>query len=126
MRKRWLLGVVFMVAAIALAAQDLPKVTVNIPFQFMAGTKSLPAGRYELVPNERGTEIMVRNLQGRGEVAIPCLTRLAPRPGNQPSLLFDKVDSVSHLAEMHLPGIDGFMLKSTPGPHSHVTVTSGK
>jgi len=126
MQKHWLLGVVYVFAALALMAQELPRLTVNIPFEFMAGAKSLPAGRYELVPNDRGTEVAVRNLQGKGEAIVPCLTRLAPRPGSQATLLFDKIDSVTHLAEMHLPGKDGFMLKSTPGPHSHVTITPGK
>ena len=126
MGNRWLMCLMLILATTTLMAQELPKLTVDIAFPFVAGDKAFPVGKYEFSPNDRGTAVTVRSLQGRGEVVVPVMTRLAPRPGGQASLLFDRVRTDSLLSEMYLPGLDGFMFKGAAGAHSHVTVTPKK
>jgi len=123
MRNRLLMFLIPVLAAAPLMAQELPKLTVDITFSFTAGDKELPAGKYEFAPNDRGTAVTVRSLQSKAEVVVPVMTRLAPRPGSQASLLFDRVQAGSLLSEMYLQGMDGFMFKGAAGAHSHVTVS---
>lgn len=42
--------------------------------------------------------------------------------GSEPQIVFDKTESEYYLAEVHIPGIDGFDIRHAPGEHSHTRV----
>jgi hypothetical protein len=53
---------------------------------------------------------------------VRVITRLADLGGTEPKIVFDKTEKASYLAEVHLPGMDGFDVQHAPGEHSHTMV----
>ena len=107
--------------------------TFKVPFPFQAGGKKLPAGDYRIT--HKGSEqIIFRQEPNGSEVAIAVLKTL-PQPNPplaEPQLNFDAVGNFEPsyteymtdylLAEVWLPGQDGFLLHVTKGAHAHQTV----
>jgi hypothetical protein len=132
----WILAVLVF-ALVAGAEVCLAQGTFKIPFAFQAGGKKLPAGDYRIAP--KGNEqIILRREPGGSEFAIPVLKRL-PQPDPhmaEPQLNFDAVGNFEPsyteymtdyvLAEVWLPGQEGFLLHVTKGAHSHQTVKGQK
>jgi hypothetical protein len=109
----------------AIAQTDL-SARVEVPFSFVAGTKTLPAGEYALQPSNRDEEVTVRNAKTGETTFVPVLTRLGQRSGEQAEAVFDVVGNEHYLAELHIPTIDGFAFKAAPGKHTHVSVKGKK
>jgi hypothetical protein len=96
---------------------------VNISFEFRVGGKVLPAGQYKFAQDDRGQFVTITSA-GKSTVRaqIHVITRLAAGMHTTPKdahLVFDKVGSVRHLAELWIPGEDGFMLHSMKEQHEH-------
>jgi hypothetical protein len=98
-------------------AQNIVK--AEIPFAFVAGTKELPAGAYEFSVTSNNV-LMVRSAKS-GDMVVPILTRLAPRP-DAPIIYFDKSEDKSYLSEVYFSGVDGVHLQGAPGKHTHTKV----
>jgi hypothetical protein len=111
--------------------------TFKVPFPFQAGGKKLPAGDYRIA--QKGNEqIILRQEPNGSEVAVTVLKTL-PRPNPplaEPQLIFDAVGNFEPsyteyvtdylLAEVWLPGQDGFLLHVTKGGHAHQTIKAQK
>ncbi len=107
--------------------------TFKIPFEFKAGGKKLPAGEYTVAQKGEG-QILVTKMPGGTETGIPFTQRL-PQPTPplaEPQLVFDEVGdfapsyteymTVYVLAEVWLPGADGYLIHTTKGAHKSKTI----
>lgn len=102
---RALLGLVATFAlAVAANAQDLHRVVVNVPFDFVAGAKQMPAGRYTVsrVRSDAETALIIRSEDGRVSAVV-----LTNRGGANPStaaFVFRQHGDRYFLAEVSVPG----------------------
>jgi hypothetical protein len=109
----------------------------KIPFKFEAAGKKFPAGEYWVVQKGEG-QIVLRKEPGSEEVLIPFKERLAgpETPIEEPQLVFDMVGNFEPsyteyvtdylLAEVWLPGEDGFLVHTTKGAHQNKIVRGQK
>jgi hypothetical protein len=107
--------------------------TFKIPFKFEAGGKKFPAGDYGIALKDE-QQLALRQGSGGEEVLIPFTGRLAQlTPAVAESqLIFDMVGNFEPsyseyvtdyvLAELWLPGQDGFLVRLMKGAHQHQTV----
>ena len=97
---------------------------VEIPFDFVANDKELPAGRYEMMAESADqNRLAIRNLNGDHTFMLSVLTRLADVGGTNVRVVFDKTeDGKCFLSEVHMPNMDGFALQGAPGRHTHKVV----
>jgi hypothetical protein len=122
-----------MVAAMALvlvagarraSAQD----TFKVPFTFHAGDSKLPAGEYRVTQRDDGHLTLRQESTGK-EYQVAFTKRLSqPNPPvGEPQLVFDVVGNFEPsyteymtdylLAEVWLPGSDGFLVHTLKGAH---------
>lgn len=126
MRKCMASLAILFVVAFGCMAQQMPKIVVDIPFQFNADMNLLPAGTYELQPNGEGTHIQLRNMKTDERFLARVLTSLASRESNQSAVAFDVEGQNHYISEVHIAGIDGFALRITTGKHTHFTIPAKK
>ncbi len=120
--------VILVFALIVSVGFSYAQATFKIPFKFDAGGKKFPSGEYWLAPNGEGQLTLRQDSTGK-EFQIPFTKRLAqPTPPVQEPLLdFDMVGNFEPsyteyvtdyvLAEVWLPGQDGFLVHTTKGAH---------
>jgi hypothetical protein len=122
---------------VAGASVCLAQGTFKVPFTFQAGGKKFAAGNYRIDP--KGNEqITLRQESTGSEVAVTVLKMLPQTdpPVAEPQLIFDAVGNFEPsyteyvtdyvLAEVWLPGQDGFLLHITKGGHSHQSIKGQK
>ena len=122
---------------IAGSAVSYAQGTFKVPFKFQAGGKKFPAGEYWVAQKGEG-QIALRKEPGGEEVLIPFKERLAqPSPPlADPQLVFDVVGNFEPsyteyvtdylLAELWLPGEEGFLVHTTKGAHQNKIVKGEK
>ncbi len=120
-------------ALVAGSAVTYAQGTFKIPFKFEAAGKSFPPGEYWVAQKGDG-QITLRKEPNGEEVRIPFIQKLEqPKPPlEEPQLVFDMVGNFEPsyteyvtdylLAEVWLPGEDGFLIHTTKGAHQHQTV----
>ena len=101
-------------------------VTVDIPFQFYVGTKSLPAGTHKLMANANLSTINVTSADGKEKVMCPVLTRLSAKSDMEPTAVFDVIGNDHYLSEFYPSGLDGFCFKGAAANHTHLSIKSKK
>jgi hypothetical protein len=109
----------------------------KIPFKFEAGGKKFSAGEY-WVAQKGDKQIALRREPNGEEVLVPFIQRLeqSKPPLQEPQLVFDMVGNFEPsyteyvtdyvLAEVWLPGEDGFLIHTTKGAHQHQTIKGQK
>lgn len=109
----------------------------KISFGFIAAGKKLPAGDYLVAP-KGSDQIALKKLPDGAEVLVAYTQRLAPpaQPPAEPQLIFDIVGNFEPsyteyvtdyvLAELWMPGEQGFLIRAMKGAHQHKTVTGQK
>jgi hypothetical protein len=117
---------VFGLVAVVASAQGEKRINFETSFAFLLNGKEMPAGRYqfEALPGQGPSMLTLRNLQTNDKTAVQAITRLADLGGSEPQVVFDKTQDAYYLAELHVPGIDGFDLQHAPGEHTHARVTA--
>jgi hypothetical protein len=102
---RTLLG---LVAALMLTAgsnaQVLRAVVIRVPFDFVAGEKRLPAGRYTVqrISSDAETALLIRSEDGRSSAVI--LTNTGEPQPRTAELVFRRRGERYFLAEVSMPG----------------------
>ena len=103
---RTLVGLVMLLALVASAsAQAARRVAIEVPFDFVAGQKHLPAGRYIVSRVQRDGEsaLMIRSEDGRH--AAIFLTNSADATPARAELSFRRYDGERYfLASVSIPG----------------------
>ena len=109
----------------------------KIPFKFKAGGKTLPAGDYSVAPKTEG-QVALRKEPGGEEILIPFTERLAlpETPVEDLQLVFDVVGNFEPsyteyvteyvLAELWLPGEQGYLIHTTKGAHQNKIIKAEK
>jgi hypothetical protein len=84
-------------------AQDTEGVSVKVPFEFVAGGATLPAGTYTVgrISADASSGIAIRNY-GHGAFALPMV--VDGTPANAPKLSFERVGDKYFLTEADTPG----------------------
>lgn len=133
MKRQVVLAVAFAFVLIAGSAMISAQSTFDIPFKFEAGGKSFSPGKYWIAQKGDGKITLQKEPDGE-EVSIPFSQRLEqPKsPLEEPQLVFDMVGNFEPsyteyvtdylLAEVWLPGEDGFLIHATKGAHQHQTI----
>ena len=132
----WAVAAMMMLLAAGAAevtAQD--KFTISFPFQ-AAGIK-LPKGEYTIIPKD-DKHLTLRQVSTDKEFQIPFTKRL-PQPSPalaEPQLSFDMVGNFAPsyteyiteylLAEVWLPGAEGYLVHTTKGAHKTQIVKGQK
>ena len=124
-------------ALVAGATGAFAQGTFKIPFAFQAGGTSLPKGEYSVVQKD-DSHLTLRQEATRKEFQVPFTKRLAqPSPPlAEPQLVFDVVGNFAPsyteyvtdyvLAEVWLPGTDGFLVHTMKGAHKTQTIKGQK
>ncbi len=108
------------------AAQLTEAVIADVPFAFLIGTKSFPAGTYAFRPNDNLNEITVQSTKGKDSGVAAVITQLDPKSANEAAVVFDVAGANHYLSEVYIPGIDGFLVHGAPGKHTHLSVKGKK
>ncbi len=116
-------------AACFAAAQTQPSIKVDIPFSFAIEGKTLPAGMYEFKERpepSRVAAIRITNTKSKDAVFANIISRLDSRGPAETEIVFDVVGNDHFLSEVYIPGADGYLIKATPGQHTHVRLLAQK
>ena len=94
--------------------------SANIPFEFQAGKTTLPAGEYTFRLTDDRMGVTLFPAKG-SPIGLMVITRLGSGPGKgtDGDVVFDQVAGRNYLAEVWLPGEDGFLMLATKEQHSH-------
>jgi len=105
-------------------SQAQTSIRTDIPFEFYAGDKVMPAGKYEIVRNDAGPVSLIGPKNAR--VLMSVLTYLGRHDSDaEPELIFDKIHGQMHLSEVWFPGLDGYLLLGTKEQHEHAVLGPG-
>lgn len=125
MKGKILIAALLALAAVTIAYGADAIVKAQIPFQFTANGRLLPAGTYEFRINYLNSVLMVCPESKRTEIAVPFLTTLAApahSTATHADVVFDKVGERYTLSEIWAPGNDGVLVFATKGKHEHQIV----
>jgi hypothetical protein len=128
MRKQIAIALVVLVFTVyfCIAQGGPPGATADIPFSFIAEGKTLPAGPYQFTERDDPTVIVVRNGKTGESVIVPIITRLGTQAEKETNIVFDVVGNDHYLSEVRIADTDGYLLKATPGKHTHALVKGVK
>ncbi len=110
-------AVIFMLFVAAPSIGQAQGMLIEIPFQFLLGSQTVPAGTYTFSVDSFG---LVLQSGTSGQLHAMIITRLTGPPGflQGGSVVFDKTGALPILSEVWVPGSDGFLLHSIPKNHS--------
>ena len=122
MKARMILTVgLFAFLAVAAAYGQNAIVRAQIDFPFIVEGRTLPAGTYDFTRD--GMASIFKVTDGAKDVAsAQILTRVAAGMHTSPAdghLVFDKIGDAYTLAEIWIPGQDGYILAVTKAKHEH-------
>jgi hypothetical protein len=103
-------------------AAETHTLKAQIPFQFTAGSKLLPAGEYEFRIDYATSTVSVHSSSKGGETFVPFITTLAAAQHSTATdahIVFDKVGDAYTLSELCEPDAQGVLVYATKGKHEH-------
>jgi len=122
------LGSILLLMAAMASAQTVQRVTVTVPFSFVAGSHNLPAGDYTIELN-REKDTMILRSEDRSGNNVVMLARNSERAANpgQSYAIFQRYGSQYFLAEVWRQGagqtlIPGKLERELASKHSNVEV----
>lgn len=115
---------VALTAAVPLAhAQSAAGLRVSVPFDFVAGGKSMPAGEYVFTKGTAPNIITMASSSGRETLHLRIVTSLARVSAEDEHLLaFDKIGGRRILSEVWLPNRQGAAVFTARGEHEHEVI----
>jgi len=98
----------------------------KIPFAFSIGNTLHPAGSYTVSYDKSNLKVLSLRPENGPVISVPILTRLSPREHlkEEAQFVFDDVNGKFTLAELYMPGMDGFYLGSALVEHKHVIINA--
>ncbi len=122
MKKIMVSSAILLMVAFGSLAQQMPKILVEVPFQFRADTNLVPAGTYELQPNGMQTHIQLRDVKTDKRYIARVLTTLSSRESGRSAVVFDVEGQNRYLSEVYIAGIDGFAIEASKTKHNHTII----
>jgi hypothetical protein len=128
---------VFTIGLVAGSTAVYAQGVFKIPFKFKAAGQQFPAGDYWAAQKGEG-QVALRKEPGGEEVLIPFTERLAQpeTPAEEPQLVFNMVGNFEPsyteyiteyvLAELWLPGENGYLIHATKGAHKDKVIKGQK
>ena len=127
-RIRTLLGSILLLMAAMASAQTAQRVTMTVPFSFVAGSRNLPAGDYTIELNREKDRMIIRSEDRSGNNAV-MLARSSERYTNldKSYAIFRHYGSHYFLAEVWRQGtgqtlFPGKLQRELASKHSNVEV----
>jgi hypothetical protein len=101
-----MLSLLLMVTAVSVAAQSERSGVLNIPFSFIVGEKTLPAGEYTVEPNRRDYDKvwLVQSREGEASALFTTLPVRANQTQEETKLVFHKYGDQYFLSQIWTPG----------------------
>jgi hypothetical protein len=99
-------SLLLMLTAVTVAAQSARSKITNIPFDFIVGQKTLPAGEYTVEPNRRDFDNvwLIQSREGNASVLIATMTVRANQSQEETKLVFRKYGDQYFLSQIWTPG----------------------
>jgi hypothetical protein len=95
-------------------AQATGRASVKVPFEFTAGSVTLPAGEYNFQEDRTGV-VIISSLDSRKSVMVLTNTQGSYFSNEQTALKFDKVNGSYELTEVDVQGEPGRRLVKIEG-----------
>lgn len=101
------LGAVLLFAG-PLFAESSVEVTAHVPFAFIAGTESLPAGNYQFLLDYENTPtvLAIRSKNGKSVDIMLAETKGEARIAKESKLVFEKIGGQDYLSQVQVTGFD--------------------
>src|SRR5262249_8588070 len=98
----------FALLASSSASAQTDRVKANIPFNFIAGKKTLPAGEYTI---ERGTSnqrdlLLIRSADNRHALFLWAMDTIATKTPTETDLVFNRIENKYFLTKIWIAGED--------------------
>lgn len=97
-----MLSLVLMLTAVSVCAQSVRSKVTNIPFSFVVGQKTLPAGEYTLEPNRKDSHIvwLIQRRDGRTSALFTTMPVRASETEEDAKLIFHKYGDQYFLSQI--------------------------
>ena len=101
-----MLSLVLMLTAVSVCAQSERSGVLNIPFNFIVGGKTLPAGEYTVEPNRRDYDKvwLVQSRDGRTSALFTTMPVRASETQEKTKFVFHKYGDQYFLSQIWTPG----------------------
>ena len=101
-----MLGLLLMVTAVSVAAQSERSKVTNIPFNFIVGGKTLPAGEYTVEPNRRDYDKvwLVQSRDGHASALFITMPARASETQEKTKFVFHKYGDQYFLSQIWTAG----------------------
>jgi len=106
LRKFTLLSFLLMLAAVTVSAQSERIRVINIPFSFIVGEKTLPAGEYTVEPNRKDSDNvwLVQSKEGHASALFSTNTVRASETQEEARLVFHRYGGQYFLSQIWTQG----------------------
>ena len=103
------------IGAVTISAQIGRGVFADVPFDFVAGYKSFPAGRYQVSPGPAPGVVSVRSLDGKTTSFVISMETQSMKTQTQSRLVFNRYAHRYFLSQIWVEGeTSGSQLRQTP------------
>src|SRR5258705_11636676 len=101
-----MLSLVLLLTAVSVSAQSGRSGVLNIPFNFIVGGKTLPAGEYTVEPNKRDSHNvwLVQSREGKASALFATMPVRANQTLEETKLVFHKYGDEYFLSQIWTPG----------------------
>jgi len=101
-----ILGLLLVMTAVSVHAQSQRSKATNIPFNFIVGQKTLPAGEYTVEPNRRDSDNvwLVQSKDGHVSAVFTTMSVRASEAQETIKLVFHKYGDQYFLSQIWTPG----------------------
>jgi hypothetical protein len=106
LRRFTVLSFLLMLTAVTVSAQSERIRVINIPFSFIVGQKTLPAGEYTLEPNRKDSDNvwLVQSKEGHASALFTTNTLRASETQEESRLIFHRYGGQYFLSQIWAPG----------------------
>jgi hypothetical protein len=102
-----------LVAVAAASAQNTTSLQATIPFDFIVGQRTLPAGHYAVNQGGGQGTLVIKSDDGRGAAIVFANALYSTVPKNSGRLVFHRYGDTYFLSEVWAAGNDGRQIPST-------------
>lgn len=101
-----ILGLLLVMTAVSVHAQSERSKAINIPFNFIVGQKTLPAGAYTIEPNRRDSlnVWLVQSRDGRTSALFTTISVRASETQEKTKIVFHRYGDQYFLSQIWTPG----------------------